>query len=163
VIAGPGGETAPSGLRASHADREQVVDTLKAAFVQGRLAKEEFDARVGQAFSSRTYADLAAIIADVPDGPGAGPPQRQPARTLTRPEKAVAWGLYSIVMTVIFTVVVVPGPTTVGVVFVTAVVIYAIFWLLGGILMVATRRGASVSRAPGVSQAHGGASPPPRA
>lgn len=30
-------------LRASHADREQVVGTLKAAFVQGRLTKDELD------------------------------------------------------------------------------------------------------------------------
>ncbi len=28
-------------LRASHADREQAIGTLKAAFVQGRLAKDE--------------------------------------------------------------------------------------------------------------------------
>jgi uncharacterized protein len=41
-------------LRASHADREQVIDALKAAFVQGRLDKGELDARVGQAFTSRT-------------------------------------------------------------------------------------------------------------
>ena len=32
-------------LRASHADREQVIGTLKAAFVQGMLAKDEFDLR----------------------------------------------------------------------------------------------------------------------
>jgi hypothetical protein len=56
-------------LRASHADREQVIDTLKAAFVQGRLAKDEFDARVGQAFAARTYADLAAVTDDIPAGP----------------------------------------------------------------------------------------------
>jgi Domain of unknown function (DUF1707) len=53
-------------LRASHADREQVVDALKAAFVQGRLAKDEFDARVGQAFAARTYAQLAAVTSDLP-------------------------------------------------------------------------------------------------
>jgi hypothetical protein len=54
VIAGPGNnETAAAaagrrgGLRASHADREQVIGTLKAAFVQGMLAKDEFDLRVG--------------------------------------------------------------------------------------------------------------------
>jgi hypothetical protein len=35
-------------LRASHADREQVIGTLKTAFVQGMLAKDEFDQRVGQ-------------------------------------------------------------------------------------------------------------------
>jgi hypothetical protein len=55
-------------LRTSQADREQAVDVLKAAFVQGRLTKGEFDLRVGQAFASRTYADLAALTADIPDG-----------------------------------------------------------------------------------------------
>jgi hypothetical protein len=55
-------------LRASHADREQVIEALKAAFVQGRLAKDEFDARVGQAFTARTYAELAAVTADLPAG-----------------------------------------------------------------------------------------------
>ena len=41
-------------LRAGHADREQVIEALKAAFVQGMLAKDECDARVGQALASRT-------------------------------------------------------------------------------------------------------------
>ena len=41
-------------LRASHADREQVIGVLKAAFVQGRLTKDELDARAGQAFAART-------------------------------------------------------------------------------------------------------------
>jgi hypothetical protein len=54
-------------LRTSHADREQTIDVLKAAFVQGRLTKEEFDLRVGQVFASRTYADLDALTADIPD------------------------------------------------------------------------------------------------
>src|SRR5690349_1617473 len=60
MIAGPGGQVAAAGrghLRASHADREQTIDSLKAAFVQGRLTKDEFDARVGQTLISRTYAD----------------------------------------------------------------------------------------------------------
>jgi Domain of unknown function (DUF1707) len=52
--------------RASHADREQVVDLLKDAFVQDRLTKDEFDSRVGHALASRTYADLAALTADLP-------------------------------------------------------------------------------------------------
>ena len=55
-------------LRTSHADREQAIDVLKAAFVQGRLTKDEFDLRVGQVFASRTYADLDALTADIPDG-----------------------------------------------------------------------------------------------
>jgi DUF1707 SHOCT-like domain len=68
-------------LRASHADREQVIGTLKAAFVQGMLAKDEFDARVGQAFGSATYAELAALTADLP----AMPPAAQPP-TPSRPQ-----------------------------------------------------------------------------
>ena len=70
-MAGPGGETGAGGrgrLRASHADREQVIGTLKAAFVQGRLEKDEFDLRVGQTFASRTYAQLARVTADLPAG-----------------------------------------------------------------------------------------------
>jgi hypothetical protein len=80
-MAGPGDEIAAGAaargrLRASHADREQVVDTLKAAFVQGMLDKDEFDLRVGQAFASRTYAELAAVTADIPAGlPAAQPPK----------------------------------------------------------------------------------------
>src|ERR1700730_14666340 len=67
-------------LRASHADREQVIDTLKAAFVQGRLTKDEFDARVGQAFASRSYAELAAVTNDFPAGPIGAQPPPKPAR-----------------------------------------------------------------------------------
>src|SRR5947209_15650821 len=56
----------PGRLRASHVDREQVIDVLKAAFVQGRLDRDEFDLRVGRALASRTCADLAALTADIP-------------------------------------------------------------------------------------------------
>src|SRR5262252_5811690 len=55
-------------LRACHADREQVIGVLKAAFVQGRLGKDELNARVGQALAARTNADLATLTADLPAG-----------------------------------------------------------------------------------------------
>jgi len=70
-MTGPSEEKAAAArgqLRASHADREQAIDVLKAAFVQGRLDKDEFDARVGQAFASRTYAELTAVTGDLPAG-----------------------------------------------------------------------------------------------
>ena len=63
-----GGSVGRGRLLASHADREQVIDTLKAAFVQGLLAKDEFDLRVGQTLGSRTYAELAAVTADIRGG-----------------------------------------------------------------------------------------------
>ena len=37
--------------------------------MQGWLTKDEFDARIGQALASRTYAELAAVTADLPAGP----------------------------------------------------------------------------------------------
>jgi fatty acid desaturase len=46
-----------------------VISALKIAFIQGRLAKDEFDARVGQALTSRIHAELAVITADIPADP----------------------------------------------------------------------------------------------
>jgi hypothetical protein len=66
-------------LRAAHADRELVIDLLKTAFVQGRLTKDELDARAGSALAARTYAQLAALTDDIPAAP------RLPARPRIRP------------------------------------------------------------------------------
>jgi Domain of unknown function (DUF1707) len=90
MMAGPGGEIPPVAaadgrLRASHDDREHAIDTLKAAFAQGRLTKDEFDERVSQAFASRTYAELGAITADIPTGLTAAPPPTAPTRAQARP------------------------------------------------------------------------------
>jgi len=83
-------------MRASHADREQVIDMLKTAFVQGRLAKAEFDLRVGQVLASRTYADLGALTADIPTGltrAQSPSPARKPARVPTPTAVRAAVGL----------------------------------------------------------------------
>ena len=80
-------------LRASHADREQVLDVLKAAFVQGRLTRDELDERLARALASRTYADLAAVTADLPVPLiTAGLPAR-PARARAPGNRAVRSGL----------------------------------------------------------------------
>jgi hypothetical protein len=94
IAAGAGGR---GHLRASHADREQVIGTLKAAFVQGMLAKDEFDLRVGQTLASRTYAELTAVTADLPAGLTAAQPPRTPARATARKPvdntvRRIAWG-----------------------------------------------------------------------
>ena len=67
-------------LRAPHADREQAIEVLKAAFAQEQLAKAEFETRVGQALASRTYAELAAVTAGIPARLTAGQPRRTPGR-----------------------------------------------------------------------------------
>lgn len=94
-------------LRASHADREQVIGMLKTAFVRGMLAKGEFDLRVGRTLASRTYADLAAVTADLPAGLTAAqpPPAGQPGETrgLRRnPVIMVATALYVGMWPVVF-------------------------------------------------------------
>jgi hypothetical protein len=119
-MAGPGDEItaglAGRGLlRASHADREQVISVLKAAFVQGRLDKREFDLRVGQAFASRTYADLAALTADVPPGPAAGqPPETARDSASKKTVKAVACGSAAFAGMVTAVAVAVDGDSTAG-------------------------------------------------
>ena len=80
----PGAQAAAAGLRASRADRERVIDLLKTAFVQGRLARDEFDTRVGRALASRTYAELAAVTADIPAALIEAVPLRLPVRTRGR-------------------------------------------------------------------------------
>jgi hypothetical protein len=62
-----------------------MVEVLKAAFVQGRLAKHEFDLRVGQALAARTLTDLAALTADLPAGLVTARQRRIPARAQPRP------------------------------------------------------------------------------
>lgn len=60
-------------LRASDADRERTIDVLKAAFAEGRLTKDEYDERLDTVYASRTYAELAALTADLPVGPHPAP------------------------------------------------------------------------------------------
>lgn len=88
------GTTARGRLRASDADREEAIDTLKAAFVRGLLAKDEFDRRAGEALASRTYADLAAATAGINAKPVQAPPPPKRAETPARRtagKKAAVW------------------------------------------------------------------------
>jgi hypothetical protein len=104
-MAEPPGHIPPAagrgGLRASSADREQVISTLKAAFVQGRLDRDELEARAAGALTSRTYADLAALIADLPAGlADAAPPQRAAGPPARRPMSTAARAAICVVMAV---------------------------------------------------------------
>jgi hypothetical protein len=86
VTAGAADQNAPGRghLRAADADREQVIEALKVAFVRGRLAKDKFDAGVGLALASQTYDDLAAVTAEIPADPaGTRSRSRAPAASAT--------------------------------------------------------------------------------
>jgi len=60
---------AQPGMLAAAADRERTMDVIKAAYGEGRLTKDEFDMRAARAMSARTYAELSAVVADLPSGP----------------------------------------------------------------------------------------------
>jgi len=71
----PGGEIARNELRASHDDRDRVVEELRVSAGDGRLTAEELDERLEQAMTARTYGELARLVADLPaQGPMAAPP-----------------------------------------------------------------------------------------
>lgn len=52
-------------LRASDADRNQVLDLLSAAYAEGRLTRDEHDERTGQATRARTFDDLIPLTRDL--------------------------------------------------------------------------------------------------
>ena len=142
-MAGPGDEVAAAAgrgrgdLRASHADREQVIGTLKAAFVQGRLTEDELRARADQVYTSRTYAELAKVTADIPAELSETRPPRDPWRATK-----IAWRIeYAIFLPGIVAVLLLPGGphTTVATVVILTTVVYLLFWILGVCMMVSSR------------------------
>lgn len=74
--------------RATHEDRDRVVEVLRLAAGDGRLTLEELDERVGAALTARTYGELTALVSDLPaarDTP-AGPPGAPGPKDLVRLE-----------------------------------------------------------------------------
>ncbi len=61
---GAGGERGR--MRAADADRDRVVGFLNTAYSEGRLSKDEYDARLERALSAHTYADLDQLVMDLP-------------------------------------------------------------------------------------------------
>jgi hypothetical protein len=144
---GPGDQTSAAegqshgDLRASHADRERVIGALKAAYVEGRLTEDELDARVGQVYASRTYAELAKVTAevtaDIPVDPARARSTRDPWRATQ-----IAWRIeYAIFLPGIVAVLLIPGGphTSVTTVVVMTTVVYVLFWILGVSLMISSR------------------------
>jgi hypothetical protein len=134
MATGPGDELEAAGrghLRASHADREQVVGALKAAFVQGRLDKDEFDLRIGQALTSRTYGELAALTADLParltrarpPEPARQPVNKKAVATLTGATPALV-GMVAAVMRVMKSAT--PWPVALSVIVIMVVLLVAV-------------------------------------
>ncbi len=72
------GPNEPNGaIRASDADRQAVIERLRAHTVEGRLSLDEFEVRVGEVLAAKTLADLAATMRELPEA--------QPARPTASP------------------------------------------------------------------------------
>ena len=165
-MSGPGEEvTAADGrshgdLRASHADREQLIGTLKTAFVQGRLTQDELDARADLVYASRTYAELADVTVDIPAELTRAKSPRDPWRAT----KIACRIEYAIFLPGIVAFLLAPGgprTTAAEMVGVTSIVCL-LFWLLGVFMLVASRpaRGSAGQlpspAAPGAAACAGG-------
>lgn len=53
-------------MRAADTDRERVAEQLRSAHAEGRLDLSEYDERIQQAWAARTYGELSALTADLP-------------------------------------------------------------------------------------------------
>jgi hypothetical protein len=69
AAARPGAGAKPE-LRASHEDRDRVVEILRVAAGDGRLTAAELDERLDAALTARTSGELAALTADLPEVAG---------------------------------------------------------------------------------------------
>ncbi|MBF9069572.1 DUF1707 SHOCT-like domain-containing protein [Streptacidiphilus fuscans] len=66
LVGRAGADVGAPALKASHADRDAVVDRLQTAAGEGRLTVEELDERVEAALTARTVDELVPLTADLP-------------------------------------------------------------------------------------------------
>jgi hypothetical protein len=93
MVMGPGYGAAADGraqMRASTMDRDRAVELLAGAYTEGRLTKDEHDARVEQAMTASTFADLDTVVADLPGGRLVPPPPPAPPPALRTNGLAIA-------------------------------------------------------------------------
>jgi hypothetical protein len=57
----------PGDLRAGDADRERVAERLRTALDEGRINLYEYDERLRDAYAAKTYSELDALLADLPE------------------------------------------------------------------------------------------------
>lgn len=110
-------------LRASDADRDHIVERLHRAATEGRIGSDELEQRVATALKARTYAELEALVADLP---------RPRDRTDRRPVRrsSVGWAMTTVRTYPWLIVFVVPAVTTVAAIALAAVVLWAVIVVL---------------------------------
>ena len=72
-------------MRAADTDRDRVAGILSTAYGEGRLSRDEYDARLESALSARTYAELDHVVTDLPAAQAAAPGPAALTTTVTSP------------------------------------------------------------------------------
>jgi Domain of unknown function (DUF1707)/Domain of unknown function (DUF4190) len=85
-------------MRVSTMDRDRAVELLAKAYTEGRLTKDEHDARVEQVLTASTFADLDAVVSDLPSysPPAHRPPA--PPRTNALAVASLACGIAQVMV-----------------------------------------------------------------
>jgi hypothetical protein len=78
-------------MRASDADRQEVVERLRGALDEGRLKMDEYLERMGLAYEAMTYGDLVPLYRDLPEAkPAVRPQPAAPSAPVPPPKAEVA-------------------------------------------------------------------------
>jgi hypothetical protein len=81
-------------MRAADADRQQVAERLRAALDEGRLDLSEYDDRLQQTYSAKTYGELERLTTDLPVGVIATPVGPRVTDNVTRRWLVHTWDEY---------------------------------------------------------------------
>jgi hypothetical protein len=76
-------------IRVSDADRERVAERLREHYAAGRLSADELDERLSTTLSAKTFGDLRAVLADLPE-PGPIGPEGWPVQGMPAPQPSPA-------------------------------------------------------------------------
>jgi hypothetical protein len=106
------GRQRPPQMKASDADRDEVVAALSEHFQAGRLTTEELEDRTGGALSARTLGELDALTADLPPRRPAEPTQQLSPQRRGHPELAVIAAVLAVLAVVVAVAALVAGIRT---------------------------------------------------
>jgi Domain of unknown function (DUF1707) len=85
-------------MRASDAERERVVEALRRHATAGRLSVAELEERSASAYAARTLAELAPLLADLPEPS----PLRSGPRSVARPRAIRQLALVAVMLIAIW-------------------------------------------------------------
>src|SRR5215469_1075753 len=106
------GRRRPPQMKASDADRDEVVTALSEHFQAGRLTTEELEDRMGNALSARTLGELDALTVDLPPCRPAKPAQQLNPQRRGHPELAVIAAVLAVLAVAVAVVALVAGIRT---------------------------------------------------